>query len=146
MMEFKDCLRELMEANGGMTAQNIMEIAQRIRKIKPDVSPQYFQALLRGQPPTDDERWAISQVLEPESERWMSRIWRLEDDERRRVAKYAYSETQNEGLATAFVDFVLAEASFRDGELPESELGILFSEFRSVRSLEDEIDLFELKV
>ena len=146
MMEFKECLRELVVANGGITAENVLEIAQRIRKIKADFSPQYFQGLLRGQPPTDDDRWALSQVLEPESERWMSRIWRLEDYDRRRIAKYAYSETRNEGLATAFVDFVLAEASFRDGELPESELGILFSEFRSVRSLEDEIDLFELKV
>ena len=136
----------MVEISGGPTAENIARIALLIREIKPDFSPQYLQTLLRGQPPTNDDRYAISQVLEPEAERWVTRIWRLEDLEPRRLAKYAYLGTRNREQSIEFVDFVLSEARFRDGELPDHEIGTLFREFSSNQALEDEIELFGLKV
>ena len=145
-MEFKDYLRLLIEYNGGASQDNMQRWVGKMRKIKPDFSVQRLQNLLRGHRPSDDERFAVCQVLEPESERWMSAHWNVEDQESRRCAKIALENTRSHVIAKEFVDYVVEEASFRNESLSDNDIRGLYKDYRTSNELLEEIAQFGLTV
>jgi hypothetical protein len=144
LVEFKDCLRQLIEDNGGMSPDNLQRIVGEVRKMKPEFSLAHLQNLLRGYPPNNDDRLAVTHTLEPEADRWMSEYWPLEDRKPRELAKLAFREHRSHEAAKEFVDYVLGIASFRDVELTEKEMRTLLNEFHSKREPEVEMEVFEL--
>ena len=146
--EFKKVLRELLDLNGGVGIQNVKRISEKLQPHEDAFSSTgRLLALLRGLlQPTEQDRRALSLVLEPVSDRWLSEIWRLEELESRRLARFAFAHMRSHVLAKAFVDYVLVEASFRNQDHTESSLAELHTQFRNDREIEDEIELFDLKV
>lgn len=144
--DFKDFLREFIDANGGMARENLLRIVRRAREVKDDFSLQRLLNLLQGYPPTDDDRLAISETLELESERWMSRFWPLEDQRARDLARFGIREFKTPIMAKKFVDYVQNTGRYRNAELPDREKRTLANEFRSHCELEDEEELFALPI
>ena len=145
--EFKDVLRELVDLNGGISTQNLNRISEGLRIHEDAFTTGRLLALLRGQlQPTESDRRAVSLVLEPEHDRWLSEIWHLEELESRRLARFTFAHMRSHVLAKAFADYVLIEASFRNQDHTESTLAELHTQFRNDREIEDEIELFDLKV
>jgi hypothetical protein len=142
--EFKEHLKTLIDADGGMAAPNLERISKLLRAFEETFTPQRLIGLLRGLPPTQGERRAISGVLQPESERWLSEIWLLEDEESRRLAKFSFRQMRSHVLAREFVDYAQSKASFRNENSSESETGAIHNEFRELVELEVENDVFEL--
>jgi hypothetical protein len=148
--EFKDHLKTLIDANGGIGAPNLGRISKGLRSFEETFTLQRLRGLLGGLPPAQGERQAISGVLEPESERWLSEIWLLEDEESRRLAKFAFDQTKNYVRAEGFADWVHEKTRFRNADLSDDEIRNLYGEYRGSREpkmgLEEEIELFDLKV
>ena len=143
--QYKDALLELIESGGGLSADNLLQIADCVRDFKQDFSVQYLSRLLQGHPPTNKDSWAISQALEPECDRWLSGHWRLEDGRSRGLAKYGFRQTGSQAEAKRFVDFAY-NVNFRNGEVSDSAIPGLFKEFldNHPSRLEDEMELFSL--
>lgn len=144
--QFKDALRELIERRSRLSPENFQEIANQIRRYRPDFTGRYLGLLLNGHPPTYDDRLAISQALEPASGRWMSEFWALEDRISRRLAISALRFTKSPHEAKHFVDWCDASASFQHAEIGEEDISLLFAQYRLNRRLDHELELFSLPV
>ena len=146
MLEFKDCLRQLIEDNGGLSSNNLMRIAEDLREVEPSFSPRRLSALLSGQQrPNASERRAISKVLELPSVRWLSDYWLLEDIEPRRIAKFALNWTKSHERAREFVEYTAQQARYRVKDLSNDDLRELYLQFDSEeRRLEVDIEVFDL--
>ena len=142
---FKDVLRDLIEKNGGLGRGNLERLSDKIREIKPDFSAAYLRRLLSGYPPSREDREAISQVLEPESERWMSMHWDVEDVDNRELATWAAQYTKSHVLVKKFVDDLLDRVSYRDKKLSENDAHIILRELYEENRWKVEIDLFQLQ-
>ena len=142
---FKDALRDLIEKNGGLNRGNLERLSDKIREIKPNFSAAYLRRLLSGYPPSREDREAISQVLEPESERWMSMYWDVEDVDKRELARLASQHTKSPVLAKELVDGLLDRVSYRDKKLSENDVHRIFEELHWGKMQEVEIDVFQLQ-
>ena len=142
--KFKDVLRDLIDEDGGIGAHNLARLSENLQVHEETLTSRRLSGLLSGMQPKPMERRAISLVLEPESKRWLSEIWHLEDVESRRLAKLAFKQMRSHVLAKAFVEYIQEEARFRNEDHSDSELVGLHAEFRKSRELEDEIEIFGL--
>ena len=142
---FKDILRDLIERNGGVNHSNLVRLSDKIREFKPEFSVAYMRRLLFGHPPSPKDREAISQVLEPSSERWMSTYWRVEEVDNRQLAKLALEFTKSRMLAAKLVSDLSERVSYRNMSLSDDEARKIFGELHSENMLEVEIDVFQLQ-
>ena len=142
--QFKDVLRDLLGRNSISFDSTMEEVSYRLRTQEETLTFGRLRGLLSGMQPSVTERRAISLVLEPVADQWLSENWNLEDLEPRRVARFDFARTGNRTSAKKFVDFVLSEASYRNDVLSDSELAILHQEFPGISTLDEEIDLFHL--
>ena len=144
--EFKDALRDLLENNGGLLTSNLEAVSHKLRSYDETLTTPRLQGLLKGMKPTLAERRAISLVLEPSSEQWLSENWLLEDIESRTLANFAFAYMRSHVLAKDFVYYVLAEARFRNEDRSDRDLAELHSTYITEREMEDEIEIFDLRV
>ena len=143
---FKQALTALIEENGGTDPTNLNPLAAKLREYGETFSRPRLNTLMTTNLPSDsEERRAISLVLEPPSEQWLSENWLLEDYFSRRLAKFGFKLMRSHVLAKGFVEYVLEGARFRGADHSEGDLIKLHSEYRQTRELEDEIDLFDLR-
>ena len=140
--EFKDVLVVLLEENGGLSRDNLARISQLIRTLKPDFSLGYLDRLIRGHPPSDEDRIAISRVLDPPSKRWMSKFWKAEDANSRRLAEIASDYTKNPLMAKQLVDSFSLNVRFRNETFNSYEVQRTMAEIFDKRKWDDELDLF----
>lgn len=143
--DFKDVLRELIEKNGGLSRSNMVRLSDKIREFKPEFSAAYLRRLLSGLPPSREDRAAISQVLEPASERWMSIHWNVEEVENRYLATLALQHTKSPVIAAKLVDDLLVRVNYRDRSLSENEVHQIFRELYWENMPEVEMDVFQLE-
>ena len=142
--EFKDAFRHLLETSGGLEGSYLERISLKLRAHDETLTIGRLRRLLQGLPPSQAERRAISLVLEPAHQRWLSENWPLEDAGSRRLAKFAFARMKSHILAKEFVSFVREGARFRNENRSDDELVGLHTIFRDGSELEDEIDLFGL--
>ena len=140
--EFKDVLAELLESNGGTGGDNLLRISKLLRNIKPDFTEVYLQRLLRGLPPSEEDRKAISVVLEPPAKRWVSDFWEAEDDYSRRLAEIALRYTKSPLIAKELVDSFSAEVSYRNEMFNSSEAESVMAEIFANKKWNEELALF----
>ena len=134
-MAFKDILREAIEKFGDITSDNLSAIAEAAREIAPDITVAYINRLLAGQPPRGRDRLALEFALGIDLD---------EDLGRRPISEYAEQKFQTRLEKNNFVKFVNLNASFRDKNLGEKDLDILYFQFTNRSDLEIEIELFGL--
>ena len=143
---FKEALNSLIGETGGTDSTSLNRPAAKLRDYDETFSRHRLNTLMTTNlPPTLEERRAISLVLEPPSEQWLSENWLLEDYFSRRLAKFGFKLMRSHVLAKGFVEYVLEGARFRGADHSEGDLIKLHSEYRQTKELEDEIDLFDLR-
>ncbi len=146
-MSYRSALLDLIEQNGGTDESNLRRISQELKTHEETFTARRLKNLLTlGLRPTQEERRAVSLVLEPQSERWISENWLLEDIASRKVVKIALDCTKSHVMVKEIVDHVHGEVSFRNEDLSGSDLNDLCKQFLEDREKEDEIELFGLKV
>ena len=143
--EFKGVLQELLARKVGAGEQNRKLIASKLRDHVETFTVDRLHQLLAGIQPSQAERIAVSLVLEPEGDQWLSENWPLEDLKSRRLAKFAFARLRSHALAIEFVGYVLVDAYFRNEDRSESVLKELLAQFRQKGELEVEIDVFDLR-
>ena len=136
-MSFKDILKEAIEKFGGITSDNLSAIAKTARHIAPDITAAYINRLLAGQPPRASDRSALEHALGVNLD---------ENGERRRLTTYALEKFPTKLEADRYVNFVHSNASFRDKELGEQDLDVLYDQFKNRSDLEIEVELFGLDI
>lgn len=149
---FKDCLRGLIDNNGGMTTENAQRIVEKAREVAPDFSVQRLVHLWNGISVSDHDRPAISHALEPLEDQWLSEKWPLEDEESRRIAKlvvslvepHLVSMNSRRRFATKFVSNGIHQVRFRSERVSKDDLSEVVEEHLLIARWEDEIDLFGL--
>ena len=141
--DFKDVLQEMIEKNGGLNRDNLLRLSDKIRRFKPEFSAAYLQRLLSGHPPSREDREAISQVMEPAAEKWMSMYWGVEEVGHRRFARIASRHTKSPVIAKELVEGLLDEVNYRNMALPDHDVEKILKDLISMKELEDEFKLFQ---
>ena len=141
-IEFKDVLVGLLTAHGGTGSQNLSRIARLVRDQKPDFSEDRLHRLIQGFTPSDEDRKAISVVLEPPAKRWFSDFWLAEDYNSRRLAEIALRHTKSPLIAKELVDSFSDEVSYRNETFNSSEAAMVMAEKFATNKWNDELALF----
>lgn len=134
-MTFKDILRKAFEEIGGVTSDNLLSIAALARDFADDITAAYIRRLLGGQPPRDRDRLALEHAFGINLD---------EDQKRRNLTKFALDKNLTKWSAERFVEFASLDSRFRDEDLSEYDMEILFDQFNNRSALEIEEEIFEL--
>lgn len=140
--EFKDVLLELIEKNGGTGRRNLTRISQLVRDFKSDFTERYLSRLMEGHPPSEEDRIAISKVLDPPWTKWMSKYWKAEDLRSRQLAEIACAHTKSPLIAKELVESLSTDVSYRNETFSSYDTRSLMAEFFAKKKLDDEWDLF----
>ena len=134
-MSFKDTLKRAIENFGGLSPDNLSTIAEAARDIAPDITVIYLNRLLSGQPPRGRDRLALEHALDVNLD---------EDSEEGNISRYARKLFGTKFRQDNFIKFVDSIASYRNKNLGEKELDILYNEYLNRTDLEIEAELFGL--